>query len=263
MTNLMNEQEFTQLYIDALRETFPDITINSTAALEVSTTTPDDQREVKHFLDNCFNEYLSNPNDLNDILDKYLAPLVRIYKPEEATTITDCIFPTIKDTIYIKKLKSIVPEAEELPMVYEKYNDELYVFYGVDDGDSIGSLSTSDFEELGMSIEALRELALNNLANTLEIEAQADEHLIFLTADGNYEASLILLTDIWTKENFPVEGEIVIGVPARDVLVVCGSEDTEGLAKLESVISDIYSGGDHIISDKKFVFRNGKFEVFS
>ena len=70
MTNLMNEQEFTQLYIDALRETFPDITINSTVALEVSTITPDDQREVKHFLDNCFNEYLSNPNDLNDILDK-------------------------------------------------------------------------------------------------------------------------------------------------------------------------------------------------
>ena len=56
MTNLMNEQEFTQLYIDALRETFPDITINSTAALEVSTTTPDDQREAKHFLDNCFNQ---------------------------------------------------------------------------------------------------------------------------------------------------------------------------------------------------------------
>ncbi len=49
MTNLMNEQEFTQLYIDALRETFPDITINSTVALEVSTITPDDQREVKHF----------------------------------------------------------------------------------------------------------------------------------------------------------------------------------------------------------------------
>ena len=233
MTNLMNEQEFTQLYIDALREAFPDITINSTAVLEVSTITPDDQREVKHFLDNCFNEYLTNPNDLNDILDKYLAPLVRIYKPEEATAITDCIFPTIKDTTYIKKLKSIVPDAEELPMVYEKYNDELYVFYGVDDGDSIGSLSTSDFEELGMSIEALRELALNNLANTLEIEAQADEHLIFLTADGNYEASLILLTDIWTKENFPVEGEIIIGVPARDVLVVCGSEDAKGLAQLE------------------------------
>ena len=63
MTNLMNEQEFTQLYIDALRETFPDITINSTVALEVSTITPDDQREVKHFLDNCFNEYLgSNSN---------------------------------------------------------------------------------------------------------------------------------------------------------------------------------------------------------
>ena len=78
MTNLMNEQEFTQLYIDALREAFPDITINSTAVLEVSTITPDDQREVKHFLDNCFNEYLTNPNDLNDILDKYLAPLVRI-----------------------------------------------------------------------------------------------------------------------------------------------------------------------------------------
>ena len=48
-------------------------------------------------------------------------------------------------------------------MVYEKYNDELYVFYGVDDGDSIGSLSTSDFEELGMSIEALREFGSQSI----------------------------------------------------------------------------------------------------
>ena len=263
MTNLMNEQEFTQLYIDALREAFPDITINSTAVLEVSTITPDDQREVKHFLDNCFNEYLTNPNDLNDILDKYLAPLVRIYKPEEATTITDCIFPTIKDTTYIKKLKSIVPDAEELPMVYEKYNDELYVFYGVDDGDSIGSLSTSDFEELGMSIEALRELALNNLANTLEIEAQADEHLIFLTTDGNYEASLILLTDIWTKENFSVQGDIVIAIPSYGTLFVTGSEYTKGLEILDKNIQEVFKQNMHLISDKKFVFRNGKFEVFS
>ena len=96
----------------------------------------------------------------------------------------------------------------------------------------------------------------------MNISFLSNGNLTYLSVDDYYESSLILVEDIWTKENFPVEGEIVIGVPARDVLVVCGSEDAEGLAKLESVISDIYSGGDHIISDKKFVFRNGKFEVF-
>ena len=261
MTNLISEQEFTNLYIEVLKQEFPDIEIEASAPLEVTTAMVDGEQKVKHFLDNCFNEYLTNPNELDNILSRYIAPLFNLYKPDE-TPIAECIFPTIKDKEYIRQLEAMMPKEEALDMMHEPYNSELFVFYGIDRGSSIQSLHLSDFKTLNITKEELHELAIANLANTLEVEARSEEHLIFLLADGNYEASLILLTDIWTKENFPVEGEIIAGIPARDVLVICGSEDPEGLQQLETVIQEVYSSGNHIISNKKFVFRNGKFEVF-
>ena len=260
MTNLINEQEFTDIYIEVLKEEFPTIKIQSSAPLEVSSFIPDNEKEIKHFLDNCYNEYLTHPNELNEILTRYIQPLYAIYKPEEKPIIEQ-IFPMIKDKEYIRQVEKVMPNGGKLQMKYVPYNSELFVFYGIDRGSSIQSLQDDDFEALDITDEELHEIALDNLANTLEVQAQQDEHLIFLVADDNYEASLILLTDIWTKENFPVEGEIVIGIPARNVLAVCGSEETEGMAELQNIIDEVYKSSNHIISDKMFVFRNGKFEV--
>ena len=83
-----------------------------------------------------------------------------------------------------------------------------------------------------------------------------------LTAGGDYEASLILEESIWTQENFIINGEIVIGVPARDLVLITGSEDEEGIKRLKETIIEVNQTGNHLVSDKLFIWRNGKFELF-
>ena len=79
-----------------------------------------------------------------------------------------------------------------------------------------------------------------------------------LIADGNYESSLILL-DIWNEENFEVNGEILIGIPSRDVLIVTGKDDYENIERLCNTINEINESGDHLVSKKMFEYNNGKF----
>ena len=43
-----------------------------------------------------------------------------------------------------------------------------------------------------------------------------------LTAGGNYEATLILLPEVWESVAEMVSGQIVAAVPARDVLYFTG-----------------------------------------
>jgi hypothetical protein len=54
--------------------------------------------------------------------------------------------------------------------------------------------------------------------------------------DENYEASILLIDEYWTRKNFDVAGDIVVFVPARNVVMVTGSEDEEGL-RIASIVA--------------------------
>ena len=129
-----------------------------------------------------------------------------------------------------------------------------------DKENSIHYLSIADLEEIDFPEENLKIQSLENLHNYISIERHGENGLYMLTADGNYESSLILL-DIWYKENFDINGEFVIGIPARDILYITGSKDSENLHKLYDLIKEIDENGDHLVSDKIFELRNGKFET--
>ncbi len=93
-----------------------------------------------------------------------------------------------------------------------------------------------------------------------DISSQGNNVLSVLKADGNYEASLILMEEIWTRDNFDVAGDIVVFVPARDVVLVTGSEDIEGLTLARELIAT--SEWPYFISQHGFVRTRDGWEVF-
>jgi hypothetical protein len=54
----------------------------------------------------------------------------------------------------------------------------------------------------------------------------------------------------------------VTAIPARDCLLVTGSADAGGLAKIARMAQGIFAQAPYRISSKLFVFRNGAFDVF-
>lgn len=77
--------------------------------------------------------------------------------------------------------------------------------------------------------------------------------------DGNLEASLILLDEMWDSALRSYHsGEPVIALPARDVLCFCDASSPAGVAELRALVSRLWPEGDHLISDRLFRRRGGR-----
>lgn len=83
-----------------------------------------------------------------------------------------------------------------------------------------------------------------------------------VNAGGVYEASLILLPSIWTKENFPVDGDFIVAIPTRDLLMITGSKNKEGIDKLKEIVNDAYTNGNYQVSSNLFRWTGKTFEKY-
>ncbi|MEV4131525.1 hypothetical protein AB0J72_05105 [Dactylosporangium sp. NPDC049742] len=77
-------------------------------------------------------------------------------------------------------------------------------------------------------------------------------------------STLLLAEPFWAGLERAVPGELVVGVPARDAVIVTGSQSPPGLAKVRRAIDRIFFAGDpHLLSRKLLVRRRGVWEVFT
>ena len=254
---MLNEKEFSEEFAKKLIKKVDDIKIYSIKGLTIQTEYKN-SNEYKHFLDNCYSEYLREPEDIENIFEKYLNSTDSLYKPKKTLNIKD-ILPVIKDGRFLQSIKELNSNFET-KHTYEKYNDKLYIFYVENTETNINYLTQEQFIKLNIKLGELNKIALENLSNSIQIERHGENGYYMVLADGNYETSMILL-DIWNKENFDVKGEIVIGIPSRDLLIVTGKDDSENIEKLNKLIIEINKNGDHLVSTNLFEYRNGKFET--
>lgn len=254
--NQLTETEFANKFAKQLIKKIKGLKVTSINELVVKSEF--NEEEHQHFLNNAYSEYINNPKEINEIVQKYLNGLSAMFLPKKKLK-TDRILPIVKDRRFIKSLEEINVNFEKNHL-YEFYNEELIIFYAEDRENSIHYISKDDLDEINFPIENLREKSIQNLESQLEMERHGENGYFMLTAGGNYESSLILL-DIWNHENFLVEGNLVIGIPSRDVLLITGSKDSLNLHRLYDSVQNINETGDHIVSDKVFEFKDGKFQV--
>ena len=141
---------------------------------------------------------------------------------------------------------------------FEPLNRQLYIYYAVDTERSVRYLSREEIRALGFSPGELSTRAVDNLTHLLPgIERRGDAGIYVVSAGGTYEASLLLFDAIWTKENFEVKGDIVVAVPSRELLLVTGSEDENGLKKLRKLAEAAVGQERHALTARLFVRKDG------
>jgi hypothetical protein len=120
-----------------------------------------------------------------------------------------------------------------------------------------------DLEQLAMPADALRRSAyehLEVLAGRAEFHGQPPA--LMLSFEG-LESSLLLATDFWSRLQGAVPGELVVGVPARDVVVVTGSHSQAGLEKARRCVERVFFAGDeHLLTRRLLVRRGNNWEPF-
>jgi uncharacterized protein YtpQ (UPF0354 family) len=134
---------------------------------------------------------------------------------------------------------------------------DLIIFYAFDVGTHFEIVAKRDLERLRMTEDELHDRALQNLrALRLEVRANQGDRIMMLTAGGNFEATLLLLPEIWSSVAPMVSGRIVASVPARDILYVTGDSNPENLADLRRWTSKMIEQADKPLS-RAFIRWNG------
>jgi uncharacterized protein YtpQ (UPF0354 family) len=259
----MTVREFTKQYFDSLTKRIPTATFTIVDDSTIESKFNDNVIRIS--VDNAYKEYQAEPDSLQSILARYLTVTGELYSPKEKISI-ERIVPIIKPISYlddIKRVASKMGTAKDIEGIYEKYNDQLIILYAEDTKNSIRYLTHDDIKPLSIDEDSIKRIAVKNLDKHLtSIQRKGAEGIYMLTAGGNYEASIILLDNILTKESLPVKGDFVIAIPNRDMLLITGSNDKAGIAKVKEVAKKSFETGNYQVSEYLYKWNGKTFEKY-
>ena len=256
-------QAFTETFVQRLKATWPETKVTIKDNLVVQAEGPNG-----HTLDislaNLYPRYRSNPDLLNELIRDYVA---KISPPRGSSTTTAAldrtrIIPVIKDRPWLDEVNGRIRAAgKDAPeLAVDDFNNELVIIYALDDSNRMRFLTADELA--GIKRNELKALAVENLIRIVpKIEVRSDGNVSMMTAGGDYAASLLLLDDIWTGGQVKVNGDIVVAIPARDVVLVTGSQNRTGLKQMREAVAKL-ADGPYRLTTALFVYRKGRFVKF-
>jgi uncharacterized protein YtpQ (UPF0354 family) len=135
--------------------------------------------------------------------------------------------------------------------VLTNLNNGLLVSYLVDQTDHFQYVQRRHLTAAGLTEAELHQRGIANLS-TLFNQQGANVHqygnIFVVVFGGNFEASLILVDELWNKAlaHLAPNG-FIAAVPFRDILAFCDAENASGVLKLRQLIQQV-ENGDHPIS---------------
>jgi uncharacterized protein YtpQ (UPF0354 family) len=258
---MLTPSAFTQEFARALARTRPSANVSVAGDLKLTIKETDGLvRSIQ--LGNAYSEYKLDPQRFDGLVENFAAIFRQPTNQSAAGLDRTRIVPVIKDRQWLDELHNTL-KAKGTPQQHlaERYNNELVIVYAQDDPNRMRYLTTQ--EDFGLSREALRALAIDNLKRLLpKIQILVYDEVMLVNAGGDYEASLLLIDEIWTGGQVKVDGDIVVAIPARDVLLVTGSRNRAGLKKMRELTAKAMAQGPYELTDTLFRYRDGRFTKF-
>jgi uncharacterized protein YtpQ (UPF0354 family) len=260
----LSKDAFAQEYVSVLRAALPGYTVEIAGPMEVTVTDSKGEKNTV-YLDNAYSLYVSDPDSRQELIEQRVAAFVESVNMQDELK-AENIVPIVKDRGWLDEIgRATQARSSNKPVeqVFEPLNELLVVVYAEDTPRNIRYFSAENLEKAGVKRDSLRALAVKNLRRVLpEIEIHSGPLISMVTAGGNYEASLLLFEDFWKGDRLKVDGDYVVAVPTRDLLLVTGSKNAEGVAQLREMAKSIVEESTYTLTDQLFVYRNGRFVPF-
>jgi uncharacterized protein YtpQ (UPF0354 family) len=261
---MMNPADFTGEVARRVRAVAPQLDVQIVGELELAINMTEDGGN-RAFLNNAYQMYQGeSARNRNDLIDRYVRSFAEAAAGLERSR--DAIIPIVKDRDWLQEIRQSMLQmqgTEGQDKVYEDLNDDLVVVYAIDTPSNIAYLNPDELERLEVPREDLRALAVRNLRGLLPgIEVHRGDLVNMVTADGNYEASLLLFADLWERERGKLRGEPVAAVPARDLLLFADSANIDAVAQLRQLATKMRAEATYALTDRLFVLREGNWLPF-
>jgi hypothetical protein len=249
----LDANQFTELFAEAVRARVKGSKVTISEPLTVQTTLANGMSMTSN-LDNAWAEARNSPADRVAICERFLRVI-----PDLPLAVDDGqglsgkkIVPVIKDCGDLEVTRKMPVKAEHLVA-------DLWIVYAYDRPESLSFVRAKD----PGAIPQLHQQAIRYLRQVLPpIERHGRGPCYMLTAGGTFEASLLLLDEIWQEQEKAVEGELVAAVPARDMLIFTGSHSQTGMAALREIVQQTMEHGSYTVSSTLLVRRHGHWEEY-
>jgi uncharacterized protein YtpQ (UPF0354 family) len=243
---VLHEAQLTDIVVEALSSRLPDCQVEASGALEATVTTRK-QSVLTAQLNNLWSTLSAcEPEERLRELEPFLTSLVdsasaldsRRRRPRR-----DRVVPLIKDESFFDEVdQGFRPATERLVA-------DLSIVYAFDQPHSLQIMTETERASLKVPADELRALAVRNLRRLVpEIRHEESGAAHMLLAGGNFEASLLLLDDLWGRLAGDVTGELVACAPARDMMLYTGTGLAGGVDVLRQIAARILGEGGYALS---------------
>jgi uncharacterized protein YtpQ (UPF0354 family) len=197
---------------------------------------------------------------------KFHERILGIFRPRQAPdTNADSGVAKIFDHIDIRSaiahLKVLVPSSGEQPaddnsrLVTTPFISDLVVTYVVDNGETLQFVQGKHLQAAGIDRAELHRIGLQNLFvkmahGNFAVHDVGPFHGV--TLEGHFEASLMLVDDLWNKVLFKLTPNgACVAVPARDLLIFCDRKNHTALKDFDALVRG-FGGRAHRLTSTLF-----------
>ena len=253
----LSPRAFTDAFAAAATAAMPSAKVTIAGDLHLETRSAGGET-ITTDLRNAYERYLGDPAHPEAVIKGYVGVLIDTVSVDaKASPDRTRIVPVLKSTRWVEAVQQQRQGAPAAQLLMERLNSELTIVYAEDLPTSVRYLMMRD--DVG-DRSRLLDLALANLHRLLkDIKLRPAADGIFLMDGGDgYNASLLLAADIWSSGEIKVDGDIVVAVPTKDALLLTGSHNQTGVARLRAVAAGL-ARGPYGLTPVLFAYRGGKF----
>ncbi|NTU84635.1 MAG: DUF1444 family protein [Chloroflexales bacterium] len=221
------------------------------------------QSDLAVSIHNFYNAYAQHPSAIELVTDTLLRSL-RNY--DTARTITS--FDDLRERVYpmLKPITLLVTLRErKLPMlVYRPFLADLMIAYVIEEPSSLAYISEQHLERWGLAEHELHEQAMTNLRRrTAErgehtVTGEGAQRLVIFKAQDGFDATRLLLPNLIEGWKAQMPGNLVIGIPNRDFLIIFSDAERSVLTAVAHQIQREAAERAHGLTDQLFTIKGGQ-----
>ncbi len=191
--------------------------------------------EILYYIDETLSRMADDPVDLDESM----------------------IYPVVRSTSFHEEA------GEGNPFIMDDHTNETRVYYAMDLKNSYRLIDKKLAESFGMSHEDIRVLAYNNLDNLkIDYKKQTvqENDFYFVNHNDGYDASRIL-NEKFLNEMYDIcEGEMMVGLPHQDVLIIADVKNQVGYDIMAQMMMQYFTEGLTPITSLSFSYKDKRLQ---
>jgi uncharacterized protein YtpQ (UPF0354 family) len=260
---LLNPAEFTQAAAQMLAA-YPDVEVVGIEDLSLDLRVRG--REVSSDLHNFYNLYTNSPHQLEVIwqaLSDALLDLPPDRTEDDPSVLMDRVMPMLKPIALLEQVRS-----QGIPMLaYRPLLADLMITYVIDEEQSVAYINEDHLARWNVTEPVLYGRAIYNLRakpwtpKPGLMGSGASALLIFNGRDG-YDATRLLMPELFADFEAQIPGKLVLGVPNRDFLIAFSDADPRIFSQIRMQIETDAQTQTQPLSPQLWTYRNGQLALY-